>query len=166
MKQLLDLYFTTATILNWIPLLKENEYKDIVIGSFRYAVQNKRANILAFVIMNNHIHLVWQILPPYELGKVRQSMLKYTAQQFKFNLLKNKSTSNLLEKFKVDKIDRTYQFWMKKPLSVAIYTEKVLHQKINYIHKNLLRKGLDDIKYKYSSAYYYETGKKNWDFLS
>ena len=37
--------------------------------------------------MNNYIHIVWQILPPLKLSQVRQNLLKYTAQQFKFALL-------------------------------------------------------------------------------
>ena len=44
-------YFTTATILNWYPLLE----KDLFIGGqcIDFAVKNKRANIFAFVIIND-----------------------------------------------------------------------------------------------------------------
>lgn len=174
-KRLIDTYFTTATVINWYPLLENDVFKDIIIESFSFTVKNKRANIFAFVIMSNHFHIVWQILPPYELNQVRQNLLKFTAQQFKFLLsdnILNKSLSNsetkssdILEVFRVDKIDRKYQFWKRNPLSVEILSEKVLKQKINYIHDNLSRKNLDDVSYKYSSACYYETGIKNWDFL-
>ena len=164
MKRYIDTYFTTATILNWIPLLERNDFKDIVIDSLRFAVMNKRALVYAFVIMNNHFHVVWQILTPFTLCDVRQNMLKYTAQQLRSMLLENPDYYPL-EKFRVDRGDRTYQIWERNPLSIEIYSDKVLKQKINYIHNNLVKKGLDDVSYKYSSASYYATGIKNWDFL-
>ena len=174
--RLLDTYFTTATILNWYPLLENDVFKDIIIESLSFAVKSNRANIFAFIVMSNHFHVVWQILPPFELNKVRQNLLKFTAQQFKFLLINNTlnkediyitetKTSDILDIFRVDKTDRKHQFWKRNPLSVEILSEKVLRQKINYIHNNLSRKNLNDVSYKYSSAYYYETGVKNWDFL-
>ena len=164
MKQYCDLYFTTATIINWYPLLEKDSYKDIVIDAFKYCVSEKRATIWAFVIMDNHIHLVWQILPPFELKKVRQNMLKYTAQTLRNKLLDEKN-EKALQKLSVSKSDRLFQVWKRNPLSVEILTEKVLIQKINYIHNNLFRIGMNDASYKYSSAKYYETGIRNWDFL-
>ncbi len=158
------MYFTTATIVNWYPLLKEEKYKDVVIDAFRFTVYNKRATIWAFVIMDNHIHLVWQILAPHSLSDVRRDMLKYIAQTIKNDLLK-RGELNVLDHFKVNKSDRYIQIWKRKPLSIAILFEPVLQQKLNYIHRNLYKKGLDDINYKYSSAAFYATGIKNWDFL-
>ena len=78
MKKYIDLYFTTATILHWYPLLSDDRYKDVIIDSFRFIVEQKRATIWAFVIMDTHIHLVWQILDPHLLWQVRRDMLKYT----------------------------------------------------------------------------------------
>lgn len=160
----IDLYFTTATILNWHPLLKDDKYKDVVIDSFRYAVTTKRATIWAFVIMDNHIHLIWQILDPNKLSSVRRDMLKYIAHSIKKDLLARNKT-DILEKFLVNKTDRHYQIWKRKPLSISLLSDTVLNQKLNYIHTNLFRKGLDDITYKYSSAGFYATGMRNWDFL-
>ena len=75
----------------------------------------------------------------------------------------------LLESFKVDKKDREFQFWQEKALSIAVYNDKVLQQKINYIHNNPLQRQWRLVEkpedYKYSSAYYYAYDEKNWDFL-
>jgi REP element-mobilizing transposase RayT len=54
--------FFTATILEWQPLLLENRYKDIIIDSLRFMVQHQRVVLYSFVIMPNHIHLIWQWL--------------------------------------------------------------------------------------------------------
>ncbi len=164
MKIYRDLYFTTATILNWTNLLVEDRFKDIIIDSFRYCVNNKRANIWAFVIMQNHIHLVWHILSPYDLIFVRQGLLKFTSQKIIATLVDCGDT-NTLNMFKVNRGDRNFQIWERNPLSVSILSDKVLAQKITYIHNNLSRKGLDDLTYKYSSASFYATGIRNWDFL-
>ena len=164
MKKYIDLYFTTATILNWYPLLKDDIYKDVVIESFRFVVNNKRATIWAFVIMENHIHLIWQILAPFTLSDVRRDMLKFISQTIKNDLVR-KGEYHILKNFVVRKSDRHLQIWQRNPLSIAILFEPVLQQKLNYIHRNLLRKGKDDIAYKYSSASFYATGIRNWDFL-
>ncbi|MCP3931161.1 MAG: transposase [Bacteroidetes bacterium] len=164
MKRYFDLYFTTVTIQNRIPLLKDDQYKDIIIDAFRFCTENKRATIWAFVIMSNHFHIVWQILDPYTLVKVRQNLLKYTAQQFKFSLL-DTGNNAMLEKFLANKKDRKFQFWKRNPLSIEILSDKVLEQKINYIHRNPEVKGMDALEYRYSSAKHFELGIKNWDFL-
>ena len=164
MKIYRDLYFTTATILHWYPLLAEDDTKDIIIEAFRYCVDKQHAKILAFVIMDTHIHLVWHILEPNSLAKAQQSMLKYTAQRIR-NIMLDKNDDVFLKLFTKKTWDRHIQIWKRKPLSIEIYTDKVLAQKVNYIHHNLRKKGMDDLTYKYSSASFYDTGIKNWDFL-
>ena len=71
-----------------------------------------------------------------------------------------------LQKYIVNKKDRALQFWQRNPLDTELIFENVVWQKINYIHSNLAKKGLDDLSYKYSSAAFYANGKCNWDFLN
>lgn len=108
--------------------------------------------------MNNHIHIVWQQLPPYTKSQVQLGFMKYTAQKIKYDLLK--TNLDLLKAFKVDAKDREYQLWKRNPLSVELFTPAVFYQKIDYIHNNPVRAGLCKFPedYKYSSARYYETG--------
>ena len=47
------LCFFTATILEWKLLLMSDRIKNIIVGSFRFLVTNKRARIYGFVIMPN-----------------------------------------------------------------------------------------------------------------
>ena len=51
-------YFT-ATNLEWKTLLRPDKYKDIVVDSLRFLVEDQRLVLFAFVIMDNHIHLIW-----------------------------------------------------------------------------------------------------------
>ena len=107
----------------WYPLLSDHKYKEIILDSLRFLVNNKRIELSAFVIMSNHIHLIWQIQPVSTPTSVQLSFMKFTAQQIKFSLIKN--DPELLEKFKVNLFDRKYQFWKREPLSIQLFTPKV-----------------------------------------
>lgn len=78
--------FCTATILEWKPLLKPDKFKDIIISSMRFLVEDKRALVYAFVIMSNHIHFIWPMRDEHLPNDVQHSFLKYMAQiMIKYN---------------------------------------------------------------------------------
>ena len=158
--------FYTATCYEWLPLLDNDKYKKIIVGSLQYLVTNKRIELNAFAIMNNHIHLIWQVLPGYEPSSVQLSFMKYTAQQVKFELLKE--APDLIEKCKVNKRDREYQIWKREPLGIDLFTEAVFIQKLNYIHNNPVAAGLCKLPedYYYSSALFYEQGIDHFNMLT
>ena len=149
-------HFFTATNLEWKKLLAEDKYKDIVIESMRFLVKNKRVIIYGFVIMDNHIHIIWQLQAAIKRENVQRDFLKYTAQQIKKDMIINQPGK--VEEFLVNAKDRKYQFWERNPLSVEIWSEKVFLEKLKYIHQNPVRAGIcqwpDD--YKYSSALFYK----------
>ncbi len=123
--------FFTATILEWKPLLKPDKYKEIIISSLQYLTANKQITLYAFVIMNNHIHLIWQALPGKTAVQVQHSFMKYTAQQIKFDLVENHP--QLLDKFRVNAKDRTY-------LPIAIGVGRGIHWVLNCEHLKCLYK--------------------------
>ena len=159
-------HFFTATNLNWKKLLAPSKYKDIVIESMRFLVDDKRVIIYGFVIMDNHIHIIWQLQAGRKRNDVQRDFLKYTAQLIKKDMMKHHPDE--LKEFLVNAKDRKYQFWERNPLSVEIWSENVLLQKLKYIHENPVRAGIckypDD--YKYSSVLLYKFGKDNWGFLT
>jgi REP element-mobilizing transposase RayT len=159
-------HFFTVTNLDWKKLLQPDKYKDVIISSFRFLVEDKRIKLYAFVIMPNHIHLIWQMQPLIHPEHVQRDFLKYSAQQIKHDLRKHHPT--VLELFRVDATDREYQFWERNPLSIELRTDKVYRQKLDYIHWNPVRAGICTVpeEYIYSSALFYETGVDNWGFLS
>jgi len=158
--------FFTATNLEWKRLLKPDKYKDIVLNSLCFLVKKKRIILYAFVIMENHIHLIWQMQPGIKPADVQRDFLKYTAQKIKKDLRENHP--QVLSRFKVKTKDRSYQFWERNALSIELSTEKVFQQKLNYIHNNPVMAGLCTLpeQYRYSSASLYELNKTEWDFLT
>ena len=106
--------FYTVTILEWKHLLKPDKYKDIIIQSLQYLTANKQITLYAFVIMSNHIHLIWQALAGKTPEQIQHSFMKFTAQQIKFDLVENHPL--VLDKFRVNAKDRLYQFWERNSL--------------------------------------------------
>ncbi len=53
------MFFFTATINSWQNLLEEITFKKIILDSLHFMHHEKRAQINGFVIMPNHIHLLW-----------------------------------------------------------------------------------------------------------
>lgn len=158
--------FFTATILEWKPLLQLHYYKDEIITTLQFLTTQKRIRLYAFVIMSNHIHLIWQPLADQTLQSIQHSLLKHTAQVFKVHL--QKQHPGLLEQYKVSAKDRTYQFWERNSLSVELRSPKVFNQKLDYIHYNPVKAGLCILpeEYYYSSATFYATGVDDFGMLT
>ena len=74
----------------------------------------------------------------------------------------------LLLQLQVKAADRQQQVWERNSLKIAIWTEKVFLQKMNYIHNNPVQPKwkLAEVPqdYKYSSASFYETGIDEFKF--
>ena len=158
--------FFTASIKGRHKILEEDKYKDIIIDSLRFLVEDKRIVLYSFVIMPDHLHLIWQMQPLIHPQHLQRDFLKYTAQKIKFDL--QKINPELLETFRSDANDRTYQFWKRRALSIELRTDKVHQQKLEYIHENPVKAAMCKLpeEYKYSSALFYHTGIESWGFLT
>lgn len=77
--QLNEIYFWTATIHNWENLLNTDEAKSIIIDSLAFLSNNNIIDVFAFVIMPNHIHLIWRINSLNGKETAQGSLLKFTA---------------------------------------------------------------------------------------
>ncbi|GBL35328.1 hypothetical protein EMGBS15_09230 [Filimonas sp.] len=165
--QLGEIYFWTATIRNWYWLLEPDSYKEIIIGSLRDLSNRGLIDIFAFVIMPNHLHMIWRLNKMNGKESPKSSFLKFTAHQYK-KVLSDTMPENLL-KYKVKAVNKNYEFWKRDPLAIILYTKEVALQKLAYIHSNPLASHWNlansPSDYYYSSAKYYERDQKNFDFL-
>jgi len=158
--------FLTASIHKKKYLLSNESYKILIVNSLRFLVNDGRVFVYAFVIMDNHIHLIWQAREGYQTYEIQRDFLKYIAQMIKFDL--QKKDQKLLSEFRVNLKDREYQIWERSPMNIELYTEKVFEQKLDYIHLNPVNAGLCQLpeEYKYSSASFYILNKSEFDFLT
>ena len=158
--------FITVTCLEWKHVLVDNRFKDIIIDSLRYLSESNGVSIYAFVIMSNHFHMIWQMLGEHKREDVQRDFLKYTSQQI-LKILRNENSS-LLDDLLVQSKDRKYQIWERNPLSIPLWSGRVINQKLDYIHYNPVEAGLCKFpsEYIYSSAGFYYYGDQRWSFLN
>ena len=102
--------------------------------------------------MLNHVHLIWRINEPNGKESPQGSLLKYTAHVFK-EMLKAEGVGKLAA-YKVDAVNKQYEFWQRDSLAIPLFTKKVATQKLNYVHNNPLAERWSLVKhprdYKYS----------------
>lgn len=162
-----EIYFWTATIHNWQQLLLSDVYKNCIIDSLQYPNVKSLADVFAFVIMSNHIHLIWRLKALNGKETASGSLLKFTAHTFKKGLQHTAPAE--LQQYKVTAHNKEYEFWQRDSLTVSLYTKAVAYQKLDYIHFNPIterwRLAAAPVLYPYSSASFYESGERRFSFL-
>jgi len=162
-----EIYFWTATINNWQRLLQTDRYKQVIIDSLEYLSSRGKIDVFAFVIMPNHIHLIWRINETNGKETTQGSFLKVTAHQFKKMLINE--GGNVIEDYAVEAHNKKYEFWQRDSLAIPLYTKKVAYQKMDYLHYNPVADQWQLAKvpcdYNYSTARFYELGVKDFDFI-
>lgn len=161
------IYFWTAAINKWQLLLKDDDYKLIVIQSLEYLTNIQKIDVFAFVIMPNHIHLIWRINENNTKETTIGSFMKFTAHQF-LKKLRNENPDEL-NKYRVLANNKLHEFWQRDALAIPLISLKVAAQKLDYIHNNPVVEKWNLAKepqdYKYSTALFYENNIKNNTFV-
>lgn len=158
-------YFITSTTVNWLPLFKEPDIAEIIFNSLKFMIREERLIIYAYVLMENHIHL---IASAENLSQEIARFKSFTARQ-SIDYYKEKKNSTVLNQLAFYKShhrrDRTYQFWQEGVHPKRIQAVETMHQKIEYIHLNPVRKGYVDEPelWLYSSARDYSGGRELLD---
>jgi putative transposase len=119
-------YFYTESICGFHHLLQNDELKAIVVDSWKKLVDRELAAIYGYVIMPNHIHLLWSMLQRNGGESAGSSFAKFTAHQFKKYLSCNDLLQ--LENYVSIKTDRRYQFWKRDPLAVLIRQKRYFYK--------------------------------------
>jgi REP element-mobilizing transposase RayT len=71
------IYFATSMIVEWIPVFTARPYFDIICDSLAFCRKTKGLRLYAYVIMENHLHLVAEAP---DLSGVIQSFKRHTAK--------------------------------------------------------------------------------------
>lgn len=146
-------HFITCTVLHWIPVFTRPDTVNIVLDCLRYLIV-ENLKIYAYVILENHLHLVAQ---SNDLARDMTRFKSYTARQL-IQYLDQHKVSQILEQLafykKAHKDDRAYQFWQEGIHPEWIQNDEMMRQKISYIHDNPVKRGYVDLPehWRYSSA--------------
>jgi REP element-mobilizing transposase RayT len=135
-------YFITCTTVAWIPIFTRKPYFDILLSTLNFSRQNKGMKIFAYVILDNHLHLV---VAGENLSKTIKEFKSFTAREI-VRLAKEEEKGWLLSQLKfhklVHKAESGYQVWQEGFHPKMITSEEMLAQKIEYIHYNPVRIGI------------------------
>ena len=147
-------HFITNTVVAWLPVFSQPRFAEVVLNSWRFLQQERGIKILAFVIMENHLH--W-IATRNQLGRRVGEFKSFTARSI-LNAMKELNYETLLQELKFFKLQhktgQEHQLWQEGSHPKAIESDQVMRQKIEYIHNNPLRREYvdDPVHWRYSSA--------------
>ena len=154
-------YFVSFAVVEWLDVFTRNQYKDIVLDSIRFSQQEKGMEVYAWCIMTNHVHLIFRSIDSYKPELLIGDLKRFTSNQIVKAIIDNPRESRkdwLLEQFQKAASKSTnvkrYQFWRHDNKPIELWSNKVIFEKINYIHNNPVEEGLvyHPEDYVYSSA--------------
>src|SRR2546425_4952818 len=122
-------YFVTGTIINWIPLFSNPWIVEVVLDSIRYLQRGDRLQLYAYVMMENHIHL---IVSSRDVSKEIGDLKSFTARSIVDGLTERNARWLLTQLHRgkaPHKIDRTYQLWQEGSHPELIQGDEMMRQK-------------------------------------
>jgi putative transposase len=152
-------HYLTLQIVYWIDIFSRKQYKDIIIESFKYCQQHKGLELFAYVIMSNHIHMIVRSSLD-DLSGVLRDFKKYTSKRI-IEIAESAIESRrnwILRLFKHaakrQNKKGNYQVWTHENHAILLYSNKMMQEKVDYIHNNPVRAGIvkNQEDYIYSSA--------------
>ena len=165
-------YFISFAVVEWLDVFIRNEYKNIIIDSLHYCQKEKEMEIFAWCIMTSHIHLIFR-----SAGEQKPELLIGDFKRFTSKAIVNAIIENPKEgrkEFLLDQFRKAgnsssnvnqYQFWRHDNHPVELWSNKVIDEKIDYIHKNPVDAGLvfraEDYMYSSAADYAGEKGLLN-----
>ncbi len=132
--------------------------------SIDYCRREKGMEVYAYCFMPSHVHFVFRSTNDDPSGLIRD-FKGYTSRKIMQAIEENPKESRkewllwMFEKAgKKNVIVSKMQFWQQHNKPIELWTDKVILQKINYIHNNPVKSGFvtDPIDWKYSSARNYQ----------
>ena len=155
-------YFVSFAVQDWIDVFTRNEYKNILVENLKYCQENKGLEIFAWCIMTNHLHLIMRAKDGYLLQDILRDFKKFTSKELIKEIQENPQESRrewLLQQFKTTE---GYRFWRGDNKPIELWSNKVIDEKINYVHQNPVEEGIvfraEDYLYSSAAGYAGEIG--------
>ena len=164
----LGLYFVSFAVVDWLDVFTRNAYKDILVDSLTFCQKEKGMEIIAWCIMTNDMHLVFRVAEGLKPENILGDFKRYTSKEVVKAIQENPKESRkefLLEHFekagaKASNVSK-YQFWRHDNKPIELWSNKVIKEKVDYVHNNPVEEGYvyRAEEYVYSSAIDYAEGK-------
>ncbi|QDK81206.1 hypothetical protein EXU85_22385 [Spirosoma sp. KCTC 42546] len=152
-------FFITTTCYQHLPLLFDATCFTILFDSFRFYNEKYKAKLLAYVLMNNHIHFIIFFQAETRLIEYMRDFKKFTSLKLREYIQAQQAKQ--LPHIVFEHRSQRFKIWEDRYDDVYLYSRDVCETKIGYIHTNPVRAGLvtNPVDYPYSSAAFYE-GKR------
>lgn len=142
-------YFVSFSVVEWLDVFTRNEYKNILIESLQFCCDEKGMEIFAWCIMTNHVHLIFRSIKGQKPELLLGDFKRFTSKAIIKAITENPKESRkewLLEQFmkagaKSSNV-KQYQFWRHDNKPIELWSNKVIDEKINYVHNNPVEEGL------------------------
>ncbi|WP_183575462.1 REP-associated tyrosine transposase [Mucilaginibacter sp. X5P1] len=156
-----EIYFITFAVVEWVDALSRPYYKDLFLESLKYCQENKGFIIYAYVIMNNHVHLIASADEEHNLSDILRDLKKFTSKKLTKAIEENIQESRkrwMLWLFRSNgqrnSNNEIHQFWQQDNHPVCLDTAEMIGQRLTYLHNNPVAEGIveEPEHYIYSSA--------------
>jgi len=141
-------YFVTFSVVRWVDVFTRDIYREIILESLKYCQTEKGLQLHAYVIMTNHLHLIISREGKNLLENIMRDFKKFTSSQLIKAIKDNPYESRkewMLEIFKEEGTknpnNRYYQFWQQDNHPIELATNRMLDQKLDYLHNNPVEQG-------------------------
>ena len=162
-------HFITMTLVEWIDLFNRPRYKDIIIDSLKFCINEKGLIVHAYVIMPNHIHAIIRTRNDESLSSVVRDFKRYTAKALYETLKSDKHESRrnwltwIVESQGVKSAsNQDMKMWRHENHPIPLDMGNMVEQRIQYIHENPVRAGIfytpEDYVYSSAGVYAGEVG--------
>jgi len=162
------IYFITPTIVEWIDLFTRKEYCELILDSLKFCQQKKGLVIHAWCIMPSHLHLIVSKQGDETLSGIIRDFKKFASKAIiqEINSINESRRPWLLKEFKIAgthiKRIKKYKVWQDGNHPVELDTNKMLDQRLDYLHNNPVEQGIvfraEDYCYSSAVDYIGETG--------
>jgi putative transposase len=73
-------HFVTFTVVGWIDVFSREVYKEKMLASLNFCIQEKGLVVHAWIIMTNHVHLIIST-SDNKIADIVRDIKKYTSRQ-------------------------------------------------------------------------------------
>ena len=137
-----------------MPVFTRPQTVQILLDCWTYQRQQQGLKLYGYVVLENHLHFIAQA---ERLDQCVSSFKSYTARKI-IDYLEKNHIEHILTRLRFSKRahkqDREYQFWQEGSHPEMILNEKMMREKLDYIHNNPIKRGYvaQAAHWRYSSA--------------
>ncbi len=164
------IHFVTMTVVRWIDVFTRPETREIITESLKFCQKEKGLEIYAWCLMTNHLHMITGRNGPMRIEDIIRDFKSFTSRSIRKLLESNVYAesrkdwmlSMMYEAGQLNSNNRDFQFWQQHNHPIELYSNKLMEQKLEYIHQNPVKAGFVESPehWRYSSAADYVSNRK------